>query len=78
MNILIIKDNPFIAISIGMIAAALHELSYNQIDAVLLDLKLSDSKGPRLAHLFRNNPVAAAIPVFVLQQPVDEEKTVHG
>jgi len=92
VNILIVEDDPVIADAIGMILtqagyyhvhartieAALSELNYSQVDAVLLDLNLPDGDGTRLARLIRKNHVPAPILVVSGNSHVDDRITALG
>ena len=92
MNILIVEDDLVIADAIGMILtqagychvhaptveAALSELNYSQVDAVLLDLNLPDGDGTRLARLIRKNHVPAPILVVSGNSHVDDRITALG
>ena len=92
MNILIVEDDPVVADAIGMILtqagyyhvhartieAALRELNYSQVDAVLLDLNLPNGDETRLAQLIRKNHVPAPILVASGNSHVDDRITALG
>ena len=81
MNILIVEDDAVIADAIGItlsqagyhhvqtknIEEALNELSHNHIDAVLLDIYLSDGDGTRLTRLIRKSYLPAPDPCNLWQ-----------
>ena len=80
MNILIVEDDPIVADAVAMtleqagyftvpsttIQEALEEISINEIDAVLLDLKLPNGDGTRLARLIRAKKEKQLIPILVV------------
>ena len=80
MNILVVEDDPIVADAVSMtleqagyftvasttIHDALEELSLNEIDAVLLDLKLPDGDGTRLARLIRAKKEKQLVPILVV------------
>ena len=80
MNILVVEDDPIVADAVAMtleqagyftvpsttIQEALEEISINEIDAVLLDLKLPDGDGTRLARLIRAKKEKQLIPILVV------------
>ena len=80
MNILLVEDDPIIAdvltitlkdagyftILAGSIHDALEEVSLNEIDAVLLDLKLPDGDGTRFARLVRAKREKQLVPILVV------------
>ena len=80
MNILVVEDDPIVAVAVAMtleqagyftvpsstIHEALEEISINEIDAVLLDLKLPDGDGTRLARLIRAKKEKQLIPILVV------------
>ena len=80
MNILVVEDDPIVADAVAMtleqagyfivpsstIHEALEEISINEIDAVLLDLKLPDGDGTRLARLIRAKKEKQLIPILVV------------
>lgn len=80
MNILLVEDDPIVADAVSMtleqagyftvasttIHDALEELSLNEIDAVLLDLKLPDGDGTRLARLIRAKKEKQLVPILVV------------
>ena len=80
MNILVVEDDPIVADAVAItleqagyftvpsasIQEALEEISINEIDAVLLDLKLPDGDGTRLARLIRAKKEKQLIPILVV------------
>ena len=80
MNILVVEDDPIVADAVAMtleqagyftvpsttIQEALEEININEIDAVLLDLKLPDGDGTRLARLIRAKKEKQLIPILVV------------
>ena len=80
MNILVVEDDPIVADAVAMtleqagyftvpsttIQEALEEISINEIDAVLLDLKLPNGDGTRLARLIRAKKEKQLIPILVV------------
>ena len=80
MNILLVEDDPIVTDAVSMtleqagyftvasttIHDALEELSLNEIDAVLLDLKLPDGDGTRLARLIRAKKEKQLVPILVV------------
>ena len=85
MHILIVEDDPVVADVLGMtleeaghfqstahnIETALAELKHNAIDAVLLDINLTDGDRTRLARLIRKNHM----PLPILYQAMPARKT---
>ena len=83
IRILVVEDDPSVADVPGMtleetgyfktsadtIESALFELTHNQIDAVLLDLNLTDGDGTRLARLIRKNHIP--VPILVMSGNID-------
>ena len=80
MNILLVEDDPIVAdvlamtledagyftIIAGSIHEALEELNINEIDAVLLDLKLPDGDSMRVARLIRAKRERQLVPILVV------------
>ena len=83
IRILVVEDDPSVADVHGMTLeetgyfktsadtkeSALFELTHNQIDAVLLDLNLTDGDGTRLARLIRKNHMP--VPILVMSGNTD-------
>ena len=92
MNILIVEDDTVIADAIGItlsqagyhhvhtktIEEALNELNHNHVDAVLLDINLSDGDGTRLTRLIRKSYLPAPILVISGNSRVDDRITALG
>ena len=80
MNILLVEDDPIVAdalsitleeagyftVNAASIHEALEELNINEFDAVLLDLKLPDGDGTRVARLIRAKKERQLIPILVV------------
>lgn len=80
MNILVVEDDPIVVDAVAMtleqagyftvpsgsIHEALEELNINEIDAILLDLKLPDGDGTRLARLIRAKKEKQLVPILVV------------
>ena len=80
MNILLVEDNPIVADALSItleeagyfttnamsIHEALEELNINEFEAVLLDLKLPDGDGTRVARLIRAKKERQLIPILVV------------
>ena len=80
MNILLVEDDPIVADALAItleeagyfttnaasIHEALEELNINEFDAVLLDLKLPDGDGTRVARLIRAKKERQLIPILVV------------
>ena len=80
MNVLLVDDDPIVADALsitleqagyftviaGSIHEAMEELNINEFDAVLLDLKLPDGDGKRVARLIRARKERQLIPILVV------------
>ena len=85
MYILVVGDDPFVAVIPGMILqeagyfkttantseTVLFELKHSQIDAVLPNINLPDEDGTRLARLIRKNHMPAPILVVSGNSGID-------
>ena len=92
MHILIVKDDPVVADVLGMtleeaghfqstahnIETALAELKHNAIDAVLLDINLTDGDGTRLARLIRKNHMPLPILIVSGNASTDDKIAALG
>ena len=92
MHVLVVEDNPIVAYILGMrlkeagyfkttantIETALFKLKHNQIDAALLNIKLPDGDGNRLARLIRKNRMPVQILVVFGISGIDDKITALG
>lgn len=92
MHVLVVEDDPIVADVLGItleeaghftttantIETAQAELKHNRVDAILLDLDLTDGDGTRLARLIRKNHSLVPILVISGNSGIDEKITVLG